>query len=150
MFEIRLDDVLITRADDWREAHIEVIDYLLDDDSPTLKNLYQHYVLYTDEDLFYELASMTDKRITIVINFTLDVPVVIKQHILDDFESPIKVIEDNWQGKYYDRTSDYLNLAIEYGEIINQYQDKIVSLKQENKRLKREIWNLKKTKGKRK
>lgn len=37
MFEIRLDDVLITRADDWREAHIEVIDYLLDDDSPTLK-----------------------------------------------------------------------------------------------------------------
>ncbi len=35
-------------------------------------------------------------------------------------------------------------------EIINQYQDKIVSLEQENKRLKREIWNLKKTKGKRK
>lgn len=83
MFEIRLDDVLITRADDWREAHIEVIDYLLDDDSPTLKNLYQHYALYTDEDLFYELASMTNKRITIVINFTLDVPVIIKQHILD-------------------------------------------------------------------
>lgn len=50
---------------------------------------------------------------------------------------------------YYDRTSDYLNLSIEYGEIINQYQDKIVSLQQENKRLKREIWNLKKTKGRR-
>lgn len=147
MFEIRLDDVLITRADDWREAHIETIDYLLDDDSPSLKNLYQRYALYTDEDLFYELASMTDKRITIVINFTLDVPVVIKQHILDDFESPVKIIEDNWQDKYYDRTSDYLNLAIEYGEIINQYQDKIVSLKKENKRLKRENWNLKKTKG---
>lgn len=150
MFEIRLDDILITRADDWREAHIEVIDYLLDNDSPTLKNLYQHYALYTDEDLFYELASMTDKRITIVINFTLDVPVVIKKHILDGFESPIKVIENNWQRKYYSRTSDYLNLAIEYGEIINQYQDKIVSLKQENRRLKRENWNLKKTKGKRK
>ncbi|RGB46845.1 hypothetical protein DW662_01530 [Streptococcus gallolyticus] len=59
-------------------------------------------------------------------------------------------MEDNWQDKYYDRTSDYLNLAIEYGEIINQYQDKIVSLKQENKRLKREIWNLNRTKGKRK
>ena len=83
MFEIKLDDVLIKKANDWREAHIKVIDYLLGDDSPTLKNLYQHYALYTDEDLFYELASMTDKRITVVINFTLDVPVVIKQHILD-------------------------------------------------------------------
>lgn len=83
MFEIRLDDVLITRANDWREAHIDVIDYLLDDDSPTLENLYSYYELYTDEDLFYELASMTDKEITIVINSTLDVPVIIKHHILD-------------------------------------------------------------------
>ena len=60
------------------------------------------------------------------------------------------ILEDNFEQSYYDRTSDYLNLAIEYGEIINQYQDKIVNLKQENKRLKREIWNLKRTKGKRK
>ena len=60
------------------------------------------------------------------------------------------ILNDDFEQSYYDRTSDYLNLAIEYGEIINQYQDNIVSLKQENKRLKREIWNLKKTKGKRK
>lgn len=60
------------------------------------------------------------------------------------------ILEDDFEKLYYDRTSDYLNLAIEYGEIINRYQDEIVSLKQENKRLKREIWNLKKTKGKRK
>ena len=60
------------------------------------------------------------------------------------------ILEDDFEQSYYDRTSDYLNLATEYGEIINQYQDKIVSLNQENKRLKREIWNLKKTKGKRK
>ena len=59
-------------------------------------------------------------------------------------------LEDDFEQSYYDRTSDYLNLATEYGEIINQYQDKILSLNQENKRLKREIWNLKKTKGKRK
>ena len=84
MFEIRLDDELITRAADWREAHVETIDYLLGDDSPTLKKLYQHYALYTDEDLFYELASMTDKKITININFTVDVPVKVNQHILDD------------------------------------------------------------------
>ena len=60
------------------------------------------------------------------------------------------ILKDDFEKLYYDRTSDYLNLAIEYGKIINQYQDEIVSLKQENKRLKREIWNLKKTKGKRK
>lgn len=84
MFEIRLDDELITSSNNWREAHIEVIDYLLDDDSPTLKNLYQHYALYTDEDLFYELEGMTDKKITININFTVDVPVKVNQHILED------------------------------------------------------------------
>ena len=83
MFEIRLDDVPIKKANNWREAHIKVIDYLLGDDSPKLEKLYQHYALYTDEDLFYELASMTNKRITIVIKFKLDVPVVIKQPILD-------------------------------------------------------------------
>ena len=60
------------------------------------------------------------------------------------------ILEDYFEKLYYSRTSDYLNLAIEYGEIINQYQDKVVALQQENKRLKREIWNLKKTKGKRK
>lgn len=60
------------------------------------------------------------------------------------------ILEDDFEQAYYSRTSDYLNLAIEYGEIINRYQDKVVALQQENKRLKREIWNLKKTKGKRK
>lgn len=60
------------------------------------------------------------------------------------------LLEEDFEKLYYNRTSDYLNLAIEYGDIINQYQDKIVALQQENKRLKREIWNLKKTKGKRK
>lgn len=60
------------------------------------------------------------------------------------------ILEDDFEKLYYNRTSDYLNLAIEYGEIINRQQDKIVALQEENKRLKREIWNLKKTKGKRK
>lgn len=59
------------------------------------------------------------------------------------------ILEEDFEKLYYDRTSDYLNLAIEYGEIINRYQDEIVSLKQENKRLKRENWNLRKTKGER-
>ena len=59
------------------------------------------------------------------------------------------LLEENFEKLYYDKTNDYFNLAIEYGDIINEQQDIIVSLQQENKRLKREIWNLKKTKGKR-
>ena len=46
---------------------------------------------------------------------------------------------DNWR-------ADYLHLGHELGEIINEQQDKIISLSQDNKRLKREIWNLRKTK----
>lgn len=46
---------------------------------------------------------------------------------------------DNWR-------ADYLHLGYELGEIINEQQDKIILLSQENKRLKREIWNLRKTK----
>ena len=59
------------------------------------------------------------------------------------------ILEEDYEKAYYDRTSDYLNLAIEYGEIINKQQDKIIALQEENKRLKREIWNLKKKKRRR-
>lgn len=44
----------------------------------------------------------------------------------------------------------YLELCYELGEIINEQQDKIISLSRENKRLKRENWNLKQTKRRRK
>ena len=46
--------------------------------------------------------------------------------------------------------SDYIHLGIELGEIINEQQDIILKLQNENKRLKRENWNLKKTKGRKK
>lgn len=46
--------------------------------------------------------------------------------------------------------SDYIHLGIELGKIINEQQDIILKLQNENKRLKRENWNLKKTKGRRK
>jgi len=41
-------------------------------------------------------------------------------------------------------------LGVELGEIINEQQDIILKLQNENKRLKRENWNLKKTKGRKK
>ena len=50
---------------------------------------------------------------------------------------------DNWR-------VEYIHLGIELGEIINDQQDIIFKLQNENRRLKRENWNLKKTKGRKK
>ena len=46
--------------------------------------------------------------------------------------------------------SDYIHLGRELGEIINEQQDIILKSQNENRRIKRENWNLKKTKGRRK
>lgn len=50
---------------------------------------------------------------------------------------------DNWR-------ADHMHLGRELGEIINEQQDIILKLQNENRRLKRENWNLKKTKGRKK
>ena len=44
----------------------------------------------------------------------------------------------------------YLELCYELGEIIDEQQDTILALRREKKRLKRENWNFRKTKGRRK
>ena len=54
------------------------------------------------------------------------------------------------QAEIRQRRSDYTHLGIELGEIINEQQDIILKLQNENRRLKRENWNLKKTKGRKK
>lgn len=50
---------------------------------------------------------------------------------------------DNWR-------AEYIHLGQELGQIINNQQDIILKLQNENRRIKRENWNLKKTKGRRK
>ncbi|HEM6261958.1 TPA: hypothetical protein U2C61_001525 [Streptococcus suis] len=45
---------------------------------------------------------------------------------------------------------DYFHLGRELGEIINEQQDLTLALKRENERLKREKWNLKQTKRRKK
>ena len=50
---------------------------------------------------------------------------------------------DNWR-------ADYMHLGREMGQIINEQQDIILKLQNENRRLKRENWNLKKTKVRKK
>lgn len=49
-------------------------------------------------------------------------------------------VESRWRNKY-------MNLGRELGEIINSQQDRILSLAQENAKLKRELWYLKKVEG---
>lgn len=48
------------------------------------------------------------------------------------------------------RRAEYMHLGIELGEIINEQQNIILRLQNENRRIKRENWNLKKTKGRKK
>ena len=50
---------------------------------------------------------------------------------------------DNWR-------AEYMHLGIELGKIINEQQDVILKLQNENRRLKRENWNLKHNRGRRK
>ena len=47
---------------------------------------------------------------------------------------------DNWR-------AEYIHLGLELGQIINEQQNIILKLQNENRRLKRKNWNLKKTKG---
>ena len=49
---------------------------------------------------------------------------------------------DNWR-------AEYILLGQELGKIINEQQDIILKLQNKNRRLKRENWNFKKTKGRR-
>lgn len=45
--------------------------------------------------------------------------------------------------------SDYTHLGIELGKIIDEQQDIILKLQNKNRRLKRENWNLKHNRGRR-
>ena len=83
MFEIRLDDDLITFGSELRDELIGTIDYLLGREEPTLRELYQQYFYYTSEDLIEEIQSMTDKRLAIIVNLPVDAKVSVVQHILE-------------------------------------------------------------------
>lgn len=83
MIEIRLDNELIGYYDELREALLQVIDSLAVDETATLAQIYKKYRNWSDEDLIEEIQDLTDKRLTIVLNFPLDYRVDVKQHILD-------------------------------------------------------------------
>lgn len=58
------------------------------------------------------------------------------------------MIREHYEDNAYWRKR-YLELCYELGEIIDEQQNTILALRRENKRLKREKWNLKKTKRRR-
>ena len=61
-----------------------------------------------------------------------------------------KIMSDKHKDQYEDNLfwwRRYSLLGEELGAIINEQQDIILTLQRENKRLKRENWNLKQTKG---
>lgn len=49
---------------------------------------------------------------------------------------------DNWR-------AEYIHLGQELGQIINEQQNIILKLQNENRRIKRENWNLKHNRGRR-
>lgn len=49
---------------------------------------------------------------------------------------------DNWR-------AEYMHLGRELGEVINEQQNIILKLQNENRRIKRENWNLKHNRGRR-
>lgn len=62
------------------------------------------------------------------------------------------MIDQQTKGQYEDNLywrRKYSRLGEELGAIINEQQDMILALKQKNRRLKRENWNLKQTKRRR-
>ena len=83
MFEIRLDEDLITCSSELRDALIETIDYIIGREEPTLRELYQRYFNHTSEDLIEEIQELTDKRLNLIVNLTLDARVSVTQHILE-------------------------------------------------------------------
>lgn len=62
------------------------------------------------------------------------------------------MIDQQTKGQYEDNLywrRKYSRLGEELGAIINEQHDKIISITNENRRLKRENWNLKQTKRRR-
>ena len=83
MIEIRLDDKLLLYQDDFREALLETINLLSNDESATLAKTYKKYRNWSDEDLIEEIRDLTGDRLRIIFDFPLDYRVDVKQHILD-------------------------------------------------------------------
>lgn len=84
MVEIRINGELVTFDGNFRDAFIFTIDYLRDSEEPTLRQTYQEFKDYTDEDLMEYIEMEFDVKPELIVNRRLDSRWSFKSHILED------------------------------------------------------------------
>ncbi|BBN21560.1 phage protein [Streptococcus agalactiae] len=132
MVEIEINGELITFDSNFRDALIFTIDRLKNYDDPSLRQTYNEFKDYTDEDLMEYISTEFDVDPEMFVDTNLDSKWKIKQRIEEIYES-----SRYWQSRYSDLMSDYLKEAEEN-----------IELKKQLKRLKAENWQLKHRKRK--
>lgn len=130
--EIEINGELITFDSNFRDALIFTIDRLKNYDDPSLRQTYNEFKDYTDEDLMEYISTEFDVDPEMFVDTNLDSKWKIKQRIEEIYES-----SRYWQSRYSDLMSDYLKEAEEN-----------IELKKQLKRLKAENWQLKHRKRK--
>ncbi|HEO6600150.1 TPA: hypothetical protein VBA44_000950 [Streptococcus agalactiae] len=80
MVEIRLDDDLYTYDGEFKNALI----FVLDSEEPTLRQTYDEFKDYTDEDLMEYIETEFDVKPELIVNRKLDSRWTFKSHILED------------------------------------------------------------------
>ncbi|HEO6300419.1 TPA: hypothetical protein VA887_000940 [Streptococcus agalactiae] len=84
MVEIRINGELITFDSNFRDALIFTVDRLKNYDDPSLRQTYNEFKDYTDEDLMEYIETEFDVEPELIVNRRIDSKWSIKQHILDD------------------------------------------------------------------
>ncbi|HER3613814.1 TPA: hypothetical protein VKD97_001578 [Streptococcus pyogenes] len=84
MVGIRINGELVTFDSNFRYALIFTIDCLRGSEEPTLKQTYQTFKDYTDEDLMDYIETEFDVWPELIVNRKIDSKWSTKQHILDD------------------------------------------------------------------
>lgn len=84
MVEIRINGELVTFDGNFMDAFIFTIDYLRDSEEPTLRQTYNEFKDYTDEDLMEYIETEFDVKPELIVNRRLDSKWAFKSHILED------------------------------------------------------------------
>ncbi|HEP7263161.1 TPA: hypothetical protein VDE98_001476 [Streptococcus pyogenes] len=84
MVGIRINGELVTFDSNFRDALIFTIDCLRGSEEPTLKQTYQTFKDYTDEDLMDYIETEFDVWPELIVNRRIDSKWSTKQHILGD------------------------------------------------------------------
>ncbi|MCC9885222.1 hypothetical protein HK151_10945 [Streptococcus agalactiae] len=84
MAEIRIDGEIVTFDGNFRDAFIFTIDCLRGSEEPTLRQTYNEFKDYTDEDLMEYIETEFDVKPELIVNRRLDSKWAFKSHILED------------------------------------------------------------------